>query len=97
MCVAARVVQMAAGREHTTVLTSDGEVRTFGRGLDGQLGHGRLDDELAPRSLRALGVRRQAALRAAARLDHAPQPTPGRALGRRRRLPERLQRPRHLR
>ena len=35
-----RVVQMAAGGRHTAVLTSDGEVLTFGLGVDGQLGHG---------------------------------------------------------
>ena len=49
-----RVVQMAAGMDHTAVLTIDGEAFTFGCGLDGRLGHGGQGVERVPRRVEAL-------------------------------------------
>ena len=39
---------------HAAVLTSDGEVFTFGYGEYGRLGHGGEDNELVPRRVAAL-------------------------------------------
>ena len=61
-----RVVQVAAGGSHTAVLTSDGEMLTFGRGGSGQLGHGGTGDELVPRTVQALAGKRVVQIVAAA-------------------------------
>ena len=45
------VVQVAAGYEHTVVLTLSGHVYTFGLGVRGQLGHGSRFNELVPRRI----------------------------------------------
>ena len=49
-----RVVQVACGVVHTAVLTSGGDIFTFGSGRDGMLGHGGTNNELVPRRVRAL-------------------------------------------
>ena len=49
-----RVLQIAAGREHTGVLTSTGKVFMFGRGEYGQLGSGDTKNRYVPRRLRTL-------------------------------------------
>jgi len=48
------VVQVAACDYHTAVVTSDGEVFTFGQGKFGQLGHGNTNKVLVPRRVGAL-------------------------------------------
>ena len=40
------VVMVACGEDHTAVLTESSSVYTFGRGRDGQLGHGDASDDL---------------------------------------------------
>ena len=48
-------VAAAAGEHHTVVVNKYGDVSTFGRGREGQLGHGeasRLDTVDAPRKVR---------------------------------------------
>ena len=45
------VLMVACGLEHTVVLTEHGVVYTFGRGVDGQLGHGDEDDKLVPQAV----------------------------------------------
>ncbi|KAH7438410.1 hypothetical protein KP509_04G013900 [Ceratopteris richardii] len=44
-----QVVQIACGGYHSAVLTSDGQVLTWGRGGDGQLGHGSWNNGKTPR------------------------------------------------
>lgn len=44
-----QIVQVAAGLNHTAVLSSSGDVYTFGANECGQLGHGGCGHELAPR------------------------------------------------
>tara|TARA_Y100000389_G_scaffold127639_1_gene124947 strand:+ start:898 stop:2085 length:1188 start_codon:yes stop_codon:yes gene_type:complete len=42
------VLMVACGGEHTVAVTEGGGVYTFGRGSDGQLGHGDKEDQLKP-------------------------------------------------
>ena len=51
------VVRVACGDTHTLAVTEAGELYTFGRNSNGQLGHGTTDDSLAPRLVEALKVR----------------------------------------
>lgn len=51
------VVRVACGDTHTLAVTEAGELYTFGRNSNGQLGHGSTDDSLAPRLVEALKVR----------------------------------------
>jgi len=44
----ARMVMVAAGVCHSAGVTADGTLLTWGRGTDGQLGHGDLEDRLRP-------------------------------------------------
>ena len=46
--------QVALGEHHTAVLTDDRKVYTFGKGSDGQLGHGNDDDIYIPTLVQAL-------------------------------------------
>ncbi|KAJ4787524.1 Regulator of chromosome condensation (RCC1) family protein [Rhynchospora pubera] len=46
--MAHKVVSIAAGEAHTLVLTGDGSIYSWGRGLFGRLGTGKEDDELIP-------------------------------------------------
>lgn len=46
--------QVSCGVGHTTVLTDDGKVFTFGSNSDGQLGHGNKETKLIPTQVRAL-------------------------------------------
>mmetsp|Transcript_14285 Transcript_14285/g.39698 ORF Transcript_14285/g.39698 Transcript_14285/m.39698 type:complete len:660 (+) Transcript_14285:305-2284(+) len=48
------VAQIAAGSGHTVVLTTDGEVFTWGRGDDGRLGHGENMWKYVPRMIQSL-------------------------------------------
>ena len=51
------VMRVACGDTHTLAVTEAGELYTFGRNSNGQLGHGSTDDSLAPRLVEALKVR----------------------------------------
>ncbi|XP_020588013.1 ultraviolet-B receptor UVR8 [Phalaenopsis equestris] len=51
---ARHVVLIAAGASHSVALLSDKVVATWGRGEDGQLGHGDAEDSLLPTLLRTL-------------------------------------------
>ncbi len=44
-----RVVAIAAGDEHSMVLTDEGVMLSFGQGWDGQLGHGNKEEQLEPK------------------------------------------------
>jgi alpha-tubulin suppressor-like RCC1 family protein len=46
-----RVSAVATGEDHSVVMTESGEVFTFGEGKLGQLGHGEVEFELAPRAV----------------------------------------------
>ena len=48
------VTQVAAGFNHTVVATADGLAFSFGRGLQGQLGHGEEANELRPRLIECI-------------------------------------------
>jgi RCC1 and BTB domain-containing protein len=48
------VRQIACGSGHTVVLTTDGEVYTWGRGDDGRLGHGDNGWKYVPRITQSL-------------------------------------------
>ena len=43
-----RVVAIAAGGDHSMVLTNEGEVLSFGSGCNRKLGHGDYKDQLEP-------------------------------------------------
>ncbi|XP_026166477.1 probable E3 ubiquitin-protein ligase HERC3 isoform X2 [Mastacembelus armatus] len=44
-----KTIHVSCGKDHTTILTKDGVVFTFGSGQYGQLGHNSFRDELRPR------------------------------------------------
>ncbi|XP_063970630.1 E3 ubiquitin-protein ligase HERC2-like [Lytechinus pictus] len=48
------VVQIACGSSYSAVLTSNGEVYTWGRGIYGRLGHGNSEDHLTPKLVNGL-------------------------------------------
>ncbi|KAI5066009.1 hypothetical protein GOP47_0018633 [Adiantum capillus-veneris] len=48
------VVQIACGGYHSAILTAEGRVLTWGRGGDGQLGHGSWDNGRTPKVVEAL-------------------------------------------
>ena len=48
------IVSVAAGRFHTAVITDAGDLWTFGKGSDFQLGHGSRKDECWPRLVKGL-------------------------------------------
>jgi alpha-tubulin suppressor-like RCC1 family protein len=50
---------VACGDTHTLVVTQDGQLYTFGRNQNGQLGHGNIDDVLSPKLVEALQVTRE--------------------------------------
>ena len=52
--VGVKVVEVAAGAEHTVICTAEGCVWTFGRGEYGQLGHGGNANEMVPRMVEGL-------------------------------------------
>jgi alpha-tubulin suppressor-like RCC1 family protein len=49
------VVDVAAGWRHTAVVTDEGELWTFGRGWQGRLGHGDIENRLVPTRVAAFG------------------------------------------
>ena len=49
-----KVSQIVCGKEHCMLLTTDGQVFSWGGGSRGQLGHGTLTSEETPRLIRAL-------------------------------------------
>ena len=51
-----KVVVVAAGHTHTMVCTDEGEVFSFGHGLEGALGHGTCADEHVPRVVDFLSI-----------------------------------------
>ncbi|RWV81886.1 hypothetical protein GW17_00056655 [Ensete ventricosum] len=48
------VVEVASGSYHIAVLTARGEVYTWGRGANGRLGHGDLEDRKTPKMVESL-------------------------------------------
>ncbi|RHN70873.1 putative regulator of chromosome condensation 1/beta-lactamase-inhibitor protein II [Medicago truncatula] len=46
-----KIVDVAAGESHTLLLTEDGSVYCWGRGMFGRLGNGSQKDELFPKKL----------------------------------------------
>ena len=50
----------AAGNHHTLVRTADGKVFSFGRGFDGQLGHGDTKQVSIPKRIDAGALRTHA-------------------------------------
>jgi regulator of chromosome condensation len=48
------VQQIAAGEHHTLLLTSNGQIYSFGRGDSGQLGHGNNDNLFNPTEIQSL-------------------------------------------
>ena len=52
--VGKKVIDVAAGEDHTAVLTEAGEAFTFGAGYNAKLGHGGEENELVPRLVEAL-------------------------------------------
>jgi len=61
------VLAIAMGREHTIVLTDEGDVLSFGYGGFGALGHGDLENQLTPKVVEALRGRRVVAISAGAK------------------------------
>lgn len=45
------VKQVACGRFHTACVTEDGGLYTWGRGANGQLGHGDMNDQPLPKKV----------------------------------------------
>jgi alpha-tubulin suppressor-like RCC1 family protein len=45
------VIDISCGEEHSALLTKDGEVFTFGYGMDGQLGHKEKNNLNQPKKL----------------------------------------------
>ena len=60
------VLAIAMGREHTIVLTDEGDVLSFGYGGFGALGHGDKKNQLTPKVIEALRGRRVVAISAGA-------------------------------
>ena len=58
------VVDVAAGRNFSLALTTDGSVWSWGVGLFGRLGHGSLQDQLLPKKIEALAGQRVVAVSA---------------------------------
>lgn len=56
------VVSVACGDTHTLVATDTGELWSFGRNQNGQLGLGSIQDSLSPQLVAALQVRAAACL-----------------------------------
>ena len=59
-----RVVAVSAGGHHSLAITADGAVWSWGRGVDGRLGHGDEVDLLMPKKVEALAGRRVVAVAA---------------------------------
>ena len=51
-----RVLDAACGSSHTAVLTDGGSLYTWGKGMNGQLGHGRRKDQCLPQHMQLEGV-----------------------------------------
>jgi E3 ubiquitin-protein ligase HERC3 len=49
-----KVTYAACGEKHSTVLTLEGGIFSFGSGVHGQLGHNSTNDELLPRKITEL-------------------------------------------
>ena len=64
-----RVVAVSAGGSHSLALTADGAVWSWGRGGEGQLGHGDQQSQLLPKKVELLGGRRVVAVSAGS--DHS--------------------------
>ncbi len=50
----ARARSASAGEAHCLVVTEEGALYSFGRGVEGQLGHGRVEVEPFPKMVNAL-------------------------------------------
>jgi len=53
-----RVIAVSAGGEHSLALTADGSVWSWGFGVEGQLGHGDMQNQLAGEKPGLTGVER---------------------------------------
>eukprot|EP00871_Galdieria_phlegrea_P002562 jgi/Galph1/3306/GphlegSOOS_G1989.1 len=49
-----RVATVSCGRSHTAIVTEEGEVWTWGNGMEGQLGHGDKSNQYIPKRVEAL-------------------------------------------
>lgn len=49
--IKSRVVDLSCGEEHSALLTNEGEVFTFGYGMDGQLGHKERNNQNTPKKI----------------------------------------------
>ena len=47
------VVEVATGAHHTLARTADGKIFSWGRGANGELGHGDTEDQLVPKQIEA--------------------------------------------
>lgn len=65
-----RIIQAALGSYHTAVLTSKGEVYTFGHGHTGQLGHGNNKDLYTPTKVQGLVFHKDPIVQIAAGYEH---------------------------
>eukprot|EP00164_Ancoracysta_twista_P014131 GFYU01022881.1.p1 GENE.GFYU01022881.1~~GFYU01022881.1.p1 ORF type:complete len:970 (-),score=233.91 GFYU01022881.1:90-2999(-) len=52
----ATIIEVRAGKNHTLALSDLGHIYSWGRGNEGQLGHGSLDSEWTPRRIQSAGV-----------------------------------------
>ena len=66
----AEVLMVSCGVFHTAVVTEGGCVYTFGRGEEGQLGHGDAENQLEPRRVPAAGFNNERVMMVAARGLH---------------------------
>lgn len=65
-----RIIQVALGSYHTAVLTSEGEVYSFGHGSSGQLGLGNADDVHSPTKVKGLVFKGDPVIQIAAGYEH---------------------------
>ena len=59
-----RIVAVSAGERHSSAITADGAVWSWGRGAYDQLGHGDEQDQLLPKKIEALAGQRVKAVSA---------------------------------
>jgi alpha-tubulin suppressor-like RCC1 family protein len=64
------VLVVACGARHTAAVTEEGGVYTLRRGIDGRLGHGDEEDQLAPRRVPAAGFNGERVVMVAANHFH---------------------------
>ena len=72
-----QVAGASASDSHTAVWTEEGELFTFGQGVDGRLGHGGEQDEHVPRPVEALAGKKMVGAAAGDRHTAVSQQSPG--------------------